>query len=250
MTANRAPGSSAETACSRNASRPSSSRFTQIRRAWNVRVAGSMRCHPPPAGRGAYDRRQRSRLRQRLAGARANDGARDPPGMALLPEAPNHIRQRRLVGRRNHLGRRRSARSIHPHVERPGQPKTESPRRVVELQRRHAQDPPRCRRPARARVPPAPARRRGSPRAPARPASPLPRAPDGPARARPRHGRCQSSGRRPPRATPARARPVPPCRRRRRRRAEAAETRRPPRRARAHVPPRCRIRRAPARRRP
>ena len=39
-----------------NVSRSSSSPLTQIRRAWNVRVAGSMRCHPRPGSRAARSR--------------------------------------------------------------------------------------------------------------------------------------------------------------------------------------------------
>src|SRR6188768_2108194 len=43
ITANRAPASRRRAASPRNTSRPSSSRLTQIRSAWNVRVAGSIR---------------------------------------------------------------------------------------------------------------------------------------------------------------------------------------------------------------
>src|SRR5215471_17288582 len=46
ITASRAFASSRRVAAARNASSPSSSRFTQIRSAWNVRVAGSIRWCP------------------------------------------------------------------------------------------------------------------------------------------------------------------------------------------------------------
>src|SRR3954470_11180046 len=46
MTASRAPARSRCDASTRKASRPSSSRLTQIRSAWKVRVAGSMRWYP------------------------------------------------------------------------------------------------------------------------------------------------------------------------------------------------------------
>src|SRR4051812_47977222 len=46
ITAIRPPPASRRATSPRNTSRPSSSRFTQMRTAWNVRVAGSIRMYP------------------------------------------------------------------------------------------------------------------------------------------------------------------------------------------------------------
>ena len=79
---------------SRNDRRPSISSFIQIRSAWNVRVAGSIRCQPRPPAARRTTRGQRRRIRQRPSVARRDDRARDPARVTFVAEPEDHVGQR------------------------------------------------------------------------------------------------------------------------------------------------------------
>ena len=59
--------------------------------------------------------------------------------LPLLAELEDHVGQRRLLDRGQPLGRRRSLRLVHPHVERLVAPEAEAAAVGVELQRRDAE---------------------------------------------------------------------------------------------------------------
>ena len=107
MTTSRAPTRSRRAAASRNRSSPSSSRFTQMRSAWNVRVAGSMRWYPRVGNGPANDRRQPAgRVDRRLA-PRRDERARDAPREALFAVGVNRVGQLLLGAAGDQVGGRR-----------------------------------------------------------------------------------------------------------------------------------------------
>ena len=68
-----------------------------------------------------------------------DDRARHAPRVTLLTELVDHVCERLLVDGCQHLGRGRSTRCIHAHVERLVPPEAEAATWRVELQRRHTQ---------------------------------------------------------------------------------------------------------------
>src|SRR5215472_2573056 len=70
---------------------------------------------------------------------RPDNGSGDSPRPPFLTEFVNHIREILFAHVVYHLIGGALALRVHPHVERPFRPKTESACRIAELQRTHAQ---------------------------------------------------------------------------------------------------------------
>ena len=139
ITTIRPPARAGRQRASRNPSSPSSSRFTQMRIAWNVRVAGSIREYPL---RGIARRTMSASRpvvvdRPRPAAPRRSPA---PPAARAAPRRTGRSRRPASVRRPPPASPPRSpARRVHPHVERLVAPEAEPPIRRVELHRRHAE---------------------------------------------------------------------------------------------------------------
>ena len=139
MTRACAPARRRRAAASTKRSSPSSSRLTQMRSAWNVRVAGSMRCSRGAAPRGGRSSRAGRSCRPAPRGAprrsRARCGARSVPR-----RTGRSRRQDRFLARAgDQIGGGVAARAIHAHVERLVALEAEAAARRVELHRRDAE---------------------------------------------------------------------------------------------------------------
>ncbi len=105
ITASRPPACSRAAARPRNSSSPSSSPLTQMRSAWKVRVAGSIRCQPRAAGGAPHDRRQLAGRLDRRAGcarrrSRGRSAATCAPRRTGRSRRPAPSRRRRRAARR------------------------------------------------------------------------------------------------------------------------------------------------------
>ena len=110
-----------------------------MRKAWNVRVAGSMRMYPRTGNRPAHDRRQPAcRIDRRLA-PRGDERAGNAARETLFAVRVNRVGQLLLGAAGDEIGGGLSRAAIHAHVERLVALKAESPAGCVELHRRHAE---------------------------------------------------------------------------------------------------------------
>ena len=104
--------------------------MTQIRSAWNVRVAGSMRWYP---------RRGIARRTICASVVVVLIGSSDPARIPFFAVLEDHVGERLLVGGRNQVGCGRSLRAVHPHVQRIVAPEAEAAAFSFELHRGHTQ---------------------------------------------------------------------------------------------------------------
>ena len=199
---------------------PDADRLERPRRRIDSRVA-------LPRDRLPDDLRQTARRLDAPSATGLDDRPRHPSCVALFAEFVNHVRQRSFIGGGQHVGRRRAARSVHPHVERLVSPEAESAIRRVELHRRHAEIGQHTVHRDRCRARRAPRRGCGSRRGRATPDRQTPSVPHRRAPARPDRDRSRSAASRRRRAARVRVRRDPPCNRRTRRPATARDARAP-----------------------
>ncbi len=150
-----------------NESSPSSSPLTQMRSAWKVRVAGSIRCQPRAATARRTISASRPVVSMRDCCRAIDDGARHLPRPPLFAELVDHVGELFLVDPIDQVRGGLAPRAIHPHVERLVAAKTETAALGVELHRRHAEIRQHPRHLADAVARRAPRRSRDSRRAPA-----------------------------------------------------------------------------------
>ena len=136
-TIRRPAGASSRLACSSARSISPSSSFTRMRSAWKLRVAGIdagsiRRQHAADDGGEARGRDDRG------LGAGRDDGAGDAARGAFLAEFEQQIGKFAFRQRVDQIGRGRSA-AAHAHVQRAIAAEREAARRIVELERRHAE---------------------------------------------------------------------------------------------------------------
>ena len=227
ITTRRPAGASRSAARVRNAVEPlelavhpDADRLERPRRRIDPRVALARNRSPD-------DVRQAARRLDAPRPACLDDRPRDASRVPFLAEFVDHVRQRSFIGGRQHVGRRRAARAVHPHVERLVPPEAEAAIRRVELHRRDAEiGQHTVHRGDAARVEQLD-EVRDSRRAPATPDRRTPSVPRPLAPARPGRDRSRSAASRRPRAARVRVRRAPPCNRRTRRPATARDARAP-----------------------